>query len=107
SRTTLPRNRAEPDIAAIEAAGPTYAVDRGIGTRLRLGDRAPERRHVEHATAIRENSVAVRLCAGMEDLDAFDRRGDVEALDQGALGVASGITLRRHHHRQSCVRVPA
>ena len=43
----------------------------------------------------------------MEDLDALDFGRFVEALDDGALGIAAGITLGGHHHRERSVGEPA
>src|SRR5262245_22854858 len=67
------------DVAAAEAAGPADAVDRRIGALLRLRDRLAERADVEHAAAVGEDAVAVRAGACVENLDAFDLRGVVEA----------------------------
>ena len=51
--------------------------------------------------------VAVGLGAGVEDFHAFDLRGGVEAFDHRALGVIARIALRRHHHGERGVRIPA
>src|SRR5262245_45945621 len=86
------------DVSAAEAARPVELVDCRIGAGLCLCDARSARGDAEHATAIGENARAIAPGAGVEDLNIRVGPRSIEALDLGALGVAAGIALRRHHH---------
>ena len=68
-------------------SGQSMRSTAGIGARLRLAHGLAERADIQHAAAIGENALAVGLGAGVEDLDALDLRGVVEAFDHRALVV--------------------
>ena len=95
------------DVAAAEAVRPLDAVDRLIGARLRLAHVPAHGTDIQHAAAIGENGTILCHRAGVEDLDALDLRGVIEPLDPRALAVVAGIALRRHHHRQRRLGIPA
>src|SRR5215471_2672961 len=88
------------DVAAAKAFGPSDAVDRLIGPALRFRHGLAERADIEHAPAIGDDAAVLHRRAGVEDLDAFDLRGFIEAFDDRALAVVAGIALGRHDHGQ-------
>src|SRR5262245_66638084 len=85
----FPLHRLPSDVAAAEAVRPPDPLDRPVGARLRVADCLAERRDVEDAPPVGEHAPAVRLGAGMEDLDAVDLRGLFASFDQLALLVGS------------------
>src|SRR5207237_3157168 len=103
----LPLDRAPADVAAAKAVGPANTVDCRIGAALSLAHSLGSRADVEYAAAIGEDSVAVRLRPGMEDLYPVDLRRRVKAFYDRTLVLASGIAFRRHPDRDRCIRIPA
>src|SRR5262245_24309389 len=99
-------DRPEADVATAEAIRPADAIDRGVGARLRLGDGLANGADVEHTPAIGEDLTALRLGAGVKDLDPVDLRRLLEALNHRVLGVAAWIALGRHHHGERGVGKP-
>src|SRR5215471_11974146 len=82
------------DVAAAEAVGPFYAVDRFVSARLRLTHRLAHRADVEHTPTIGEDRTVLRHRAGVKNLDAVDLAGLVEPVNARALLVVAGIALR-------------
>src|ERR1700710_999916 len=96
----LPRHRLPADVAAAKTFRPSDLVDRRIGALLGFGDCLADSANVEHTSAIAENVRSIGLGAGMKDLDAFDLRRLVQALDEKTLAVVAGVSLGCHDHRQ-------
>ena len=62
-----------------------------IGAPLRFAHGLARRADVQHAPAIGENFSVLRIRAGMENLDALDLGGVIEAFDHRAPGVVAWI----------------
>src|SRR5207244_4030971 len=77
----LSRYRAQSDIAPTETFAPADAIHGAIGARLCLRNRLARCADIEHAPTIGKNASMLRQRAGMKDLDAFDRGGCIESLD--------------------------
>ncbi len=103
----FPRNRLPADIPAAEALRPLDAVDRLIRTRLCLRHVLAERGDIQHTPAVCGDLLAVLLRPGVENLDAFNLRGVIQTFNRRPALVVARIPLRRHHHRQRRVGIPA
>src|SRR3954464_2905863 len=89
----LPLPRLPGNVAAAESIRPFDAVDRLVGTALRLPHRFAHRANIEHAAAIGENGAVCGHRAGVEDFDTFDSGGVIEPLDARAFCVVAGEAL--------------
>src|SRR5579871_3623215 len=103
----LPLNRAPADVAPAKSFRPVDQVDRAIRTFARITYGLAHRANVQHAAAIGDDVTAAAPGAGVKDLDVLDCPGLVETLDDRALAVVAGITLRRHDHGDRGVVIPA
>src|SRR5208282_3712557 len=103
----LPFHRPPADVVPVESFGPADAGDSLVGARARLAHGAPERRNVEHASAIGKDASALRFGAGMENLHARDGGGGVKAVDDRAFGVRAGIAPGGHNHGERGLTIPA
>src|SRR5262245_30280354 len=82
------------------------SIDRLIRARLRDPYASTNRADVEHSPSICHNVAVTYLSTGMKNLETLDCGSRVETFDRGTLGIVAGITLRRHHHGKSSVRIP-
>src|SRR5260221_5012776 len=93
----LPLDCAPADIAAAEAVRPADAVDRCIGAALRFAHGFAARADIKHKAPVREDALAVRLGAGVEEFSTLGLCRRIEAFDDRAFIVVSGIAFCRHH----------
>src|ERR1700757_2033950 len=70
----LPLERAPADIASAKAIRPADTVDRRIGPALGLAHGFPLGANIENASAVGENTGAIGLGAGVENLHALNLR---------------------------------
>ena len=104
----LPLHRLPADVAAAEPARPADPVHRPIGPRLRLASRSsPIAETLSTRPPFASTWPSLACVPAWKISHALDRGRLVEPLDHRALPVGARITVRRHHHRQRGVRIPA
>src|SRR5215471_12939201 len=84
--------RPSADIAAAEALRPTNFVDRGVGSLAGSLNAGRHRADIEHAPAVRQDTITLAFGTGVKDFDTIDRCGLCETADHRALGGIARIT---------------